>query len=128
MKTRKPFAKILFAGLLFGLVHGEGILHEAKFTSFAFASGYSVYRLLGSDAKKVVTFFASVDPDRDKPSVLKSYLAYFRIDSRGLMGTKDEIDAVVKEYGAKIRNRTVRFGGGLSCQPFNGFVSARSKR
>ena len=58
-------------------------------------------RLLGKDAGRVVTVFVSVDPGRDTPSVLKDYLSYFHMSSIGLTGTKNEIDAVVKEYGAK---------------------------
>jgi len=60
-----------------------------------------VYKLLGRDAENVVTIFVSVDPERDTPSVLKKYLEYFRLNSRGLTGTKDEIDVVVKQYGAR---------------------------
>jgi protein SCO1/2 len=60
-----------------------------------------VYKLLGSDAERAVTLFVSVDPGRDTPSVMKSYLAYFRLNSLGLTGTKEEIDKVVKQYGAK---------------------------
>src|ERR1700730_1395236 len=60
-----------------------------------------VYKLLDRDAGQVITLFVSVDPGRDKPTVLKSYLAYFRVNSLGLTGTKEEIDAVVKQYGAK---------------------------
>lgn len=58
-------------------------------------------KLLGNDANQVVTLFVSVDPGRDTPDVLKHYLDYFHLHSFGLTGTKDEIDAVVKQYGAK---------------------------
>jgi protein SCO1/2 len=60
-----------------------------------------VYKLLGANAEQVVTLFVSVDTDRDTPSVLKSYLAYFHLNSLGLTGTKARIDAVVNQYGAK---------------------------
>ena len=60
-----------------------------------------VYKALGGDADRVVTLFVSVDPDRDTTSVLKSYLAYFHMNAIGLTGTKTEIDAVVKRYGAR---------------------------
>lgn len=58
-------------------------------------------KLLGSDAERAVTLFVSVDPGRDTPDVLKSYLAYFHINSVGLTGTKEDVDAVVKQYGAR---------------------------
>jgi len=60
-----------------------------------------VSKLLGNDASTLMTLFVSVDPDRDKPEVLKSYLAYFRLNSIGLTGSKKEIDMVVAQYGAK---------------------------
>jgi protein SCO1/2 len=61
----------------------------------------NVYRLLGADKDRVVTLFVSVDPGRDTPAALKDYLAYFRINSIGLTGSKDEIDRVVNQYGAR---------------------------
>ena len=60
-----------------------------------------VFKQLGPDADKVVVVFVSVDPDRDTTNVLKNYLAYFRMRSIGLTGTKQEIDEVVKQYGAR---------------------------
>jgi len=58
-------------------------------------------KLLGNDADRVVTLFVSVDPGRDTPEVMKHYLEYFHLNSFGLTGTKDEIDEVVKQYGAR---------------------------
>jgi len=60
----------------------------------------SVYRHLGSEAKRVKTLYISVDPDRDTPEALKADLANFQIDALGLTGAKADIDKVVKEYGA----------------------------
>jgi Uncharacterized protein SCO1/SenC/PrrC, involved in biogenesis of respiratory and photosynthetic systems len=60
----------------------------------------SVYKSLGQKKSRVLTVFVSVDPARDTPEALKKYLAYFPINAAGLTGTKEEIDAVVKQYGA----------------------------
>jgi len=60
----------------------------------------SVYRKLGSDAKRVKTLYISVDPQRDTPAVLKEDLGSFELDALGLTGSKEEIDKVVKLYGA----------------------------
>ena len=57
--------------------------------------------MLGDDKEKVVILFVSFDPQRDTPSVLKNYLAYFHLNSIGLTGTKGQIDEVVNQYGAK---------------------------
>jgi len=95
----KPFhlsqlrGKVLF--LFFGYTHCP----DACPTTMAKLS--QVYKLLGRNASQVVTVFVSVDPHRDTSSVLKSYLAYFHMNAIGLTGTKEEIDVVVKEYGAK---------------------------
>jgi len=85
--------KVLF--LFFGYTHCP----DACPTTMAKLS--QVYKLLGRNASQVVTVFVSVDPHRDTSSVLKSYLAYFHMNAIGLTGTKEEIDVVVKEYGAK---------------------------
>src|SRR5262245_54040521 len=42
-----------------------------------------VYKVIGSDSKDVVTLLISLDPDRDTPAVLKSYLSYFHLNSIG---------------------------------------------
>jgi protein SCO1/2 len=57
--------------------------------------------MLGKDGGQVVTLFVSVDPQRDTAQVLRQYLAYFHMTSIGLTGSKEEIDEVVKQYGAK---------------------------
>ncbi len=61
----------------------------------------SVYRQLGSDAKRVKTLYVSVDPRRDTPPVLKADLRAFDLDALGLTGTKAQIDRVVAQYGAQ---------------------------
>lgn len=63
------------------------------------------YRAAGPDAAAIPTLFVSVDP-RDTPAVLKNYMSYFRaVPARGLTGTKDQIDAVVKQFGAHYQIR-----------------------
>ncbi|MGN6185841.1 MAG: SCO family protein [Thermoanaerobaculia bacterium] len=59
------------------------------------------YRKAGPHAREIPTLFVSVDP-RDTPDVLKRYLAYFSaVPAKGLTGSKAQIDAVVKQFGAK---------------------------
>lgn len=55
---------------------------------------------LGDKEKDVRVFFVSVDPERDKPEKLKTYLSFFELDSIGLTGKKEEIDPVVKSFQA----------------------------
>jgi len=61
----------------------------------------SVTRRLGEDRPKVKTLYISVDPERDTPEVLKADLDQFDLDALGLTGTREEVDQVVKQFGAK---------------------------
>jgi cytochrome oxidase Cu insertion factor (SCO1/SenC/PrrC family) len=61
----------------------------------------SVFKKLGPEREKVLAVFISVDPQRDTPQVLREYVKYFSSQTVALTGKKEEIDAVVKRYGAK---------------------------
>lgn len=56
---------------------------------------------LGPRGKDFQVVFVTVDPERDKPAVLKSYLssAAFPRGTIGLSGTSDQIAAIAKAYG-----------------------------
>jgi len=95
--TLTIIARSLHGGYRAGLVSCLGIL----LGTLIHVAGAAVALTAGRKANQVVTVFVSVDPGRDTTSVLKSYLAYFHMDSVGLTGTKEEIDVVVKPYGAK---------------------------
>mgnify|MGYP000232866526 CR=1 FL=1 len=51
-------------------------------------------------AANVQPIFVSVDPERDDPQKLAEYSAYFHPSLLGLTGKKEDIDRVVKAYGA----------------------------
>jgi protein SCO1/2 len=53
---------------------------------------------LGGAAHQVVPIFVTVDPGRDTPRVLKSYLAAFGPEFVGLTGPTGSIAAMAKEY------------------------------
>lgn len=55
-------------------------------------------RLLGADGDRVQGIFVSVDPERDTPGILKSYVESFGTGFIGLRGTPDEIKAVAREF------------------------------
>jgi protein SCO1/2 len=64
---------------------------------------------LGTEAEKIQPVFVSVDPERDTPEVLKSYVENFGPRLIGLTGTPEEIAAVAKSYRvyyAKAANQT----------------------
>ena len=53
---------------------------------------------MGAGADRIVPIFISIDPERDKPEVLKAYLSAFDPRFIGLTGTEDEIAATAKAY------------------------------
>lgn len=59
-----------------------------------------IFRAAGDRAAKARALFITVDPDRDTPEILKSYLGSFDPRIIGLTGTQAEIDAVVRAYRA----------------------------
>jgi protein SCO1/2 len=61
----------------------------------------SVFKQLGLVQEKALAVFISVDPQRDTQQVLREYVKYFSAHTVALTGKKEEIDAVVKQYGAK---------------------------
>jgi protein SCO1 len=61
----------------------------------------SVFKQLGPDRDKALAVFISVDPLRDTTEVLREYVKYFSAHTVALTGKQEEIDAVVKQYGAK---------------------------
>jgi protein SCO1/2 len=61
-------------------------------------------------AAKVVPIFITVDPDRDKPAVLKQYVAAFGPGLVGLTGTPAQIATAAKEYGASYQKQPATAG------------------
>ena len=53
---------------------------------------------LGADQDRIVPVFITIDPARDKPEVLKKYLASFGPRFVGLTGSDEQIAAVEKEF------------------------------
>jgi protein SCO1/2 len=50
------------------------------------------------DASKIQVLFASVDPERDTPEILRSYVPYFHPDFLGLYGTPDQVARAAREF------------------------------
>jgi protein SCO1/2 len=53
---------------------------------------------MGADAAKLNVVFVTVDPERDTPDLIKTYLSSFDPRIVGLTGTEAEIIAAAKEY------------------------------
>jgi protein SCO1/2 len=59
--------------------------------------------MLGPKAERIAPIFISIDPERDTPSQLASYVGSFHPRLVGLTGSQAEIDAVVKAYRVYVR-------------------------
>lgn len=60
-----------------------------------------VYKKLATGPREnnVQVVFVTVDPERDTPGVIKSYMAYFNKDFIGLTGTEEQIDSLATQIG-----------------------------
>lgn len=74
-----------------------GYTHCPDFCPASLLDISAVFKELGPD-KKVAALFVSVDPERDSPDILKTYLESF--DSRivGLTGDTQKIEAIAKAF------------------------------
>ena len=74
-----------------------GYTHCPDFCPTALFDISAVFKELGPD-KKVAALFVTVDPERDTPDVLKTYLENF--DSRiiGLTGDTKKVEAIAKSF------------------------------
>ena len=57
---------------------------------------------LNGDSEKVKVLFISVDPKRDTPDKLDSYVNYFNKNIIGLTGSTEEIAQVLDQYNGKV--------------------------
>jgi protein SCO1/2 len=58
----------------------------------------TVARELGPEASRMQVLFVTVDPERDKPEVLKQYVPAFHPSFLALSGTAEETARVAKEF------------------------------
>ncbi len=68
-----------------------------------------VKRSLGADGDRVQGVFVTVDPERDKPELLKAYMASFDPGFVALRGTPEQTQAAAKEFKvfyAKVPGKT----------------------
>lgn len=87
-----------FAGLptlvFFGFTHCPDICPTTLFEMS------QLFEELGPDARRAQALFITVDPERDTPEVIKSYLGSFHPSIQGLTGTPEQVAAVIKAYRA----------------------------
>lgn len=61
-------------------------------------------------ARKLVPVFITVDPERDTPAVLKSYVSAFGQPLVGLTGTPDAVSTAAKAYGVYYHKQATAAG------------------
>ncbi|RTL28175.1 MAG: SCO family protein [Burkholderiales bacterium] len=70
-----------------------------------------VRRRLGADGNRVQGVFVTVDPERDKASVLKAYLQGMDPTFVGLRGSLDQTEAVAREFKVFYQKVPTKNGG-----------------
>jgi protein SCO1/2 len=90
--------------LFFGFTHCPEICPTTLFE----AGGW--LEALGEDADNLNVVFVSVDPERDTPEVLATYMSAFDPRLIGLTGSPEEVAEVVKDY--RIYAQKVELDGG----------------
>ncbi len=66
---------------------------------------------LGSDPTRIVPIFITIDPARDKPAVLKTYLKSFGANFVGLTGSAKAVVNVTHEYRVYFAKHPLPGGG-----------------
>ncbi len=69
---------------------------------------------LDAQASDLSVLFVSVDPKRDTPEILESYVKYFNQNIIGLTGTTEQIGQVLAQY-----NASVSFSGNTDSDHYN---------
>lgn len=113
--THKPVAGITIGGAYEltdqngGTVTDQSFPDKYKLIYFGFTSCPAIcptemkkltqsLQLLGTKTDKIQPIFITVDPERDTPETLKTFLSLFDPRFIGLTGTKDKINAVIRDY------------------------------
>ncbi|HRY05437.1 MAG TPA: SCO family protein [Beijerinckiaceae bacterium] len=102
-----------------------GFTHCPEICPTTMADMAALMARLGPEAKDFRIYFVSVDPERDTPEVLRSYLASFEPNVVGLTGTPDEIAKVAKEF--RVYYRKVPLDGGDYTMDHSAFVYLMGK-
>lgn len=88
-----------------------GFTHCPDVCPMTMASLARAMELLGPRSERVQVLFVSVDPQRDTPDRLGSYLENFHPDFLGITGTEEEIRRVATAYGAFYQRRELEGEG-----------------
>lgn len=92
----KPVSDKQLAGKPFAMYFGYTFCPEVCPTTLLDLTRW--IKNLGPDADKLNYVFVSIDPERDTPKLLHSYLSSFDRHIRGFTGTPEQIAKIAREY------------------------------
>jgi protein SCO1/2 len=90
-----------------------GYTHCPEVCPTTLADLAQVLRKLGKDADKVQVLFVTLDPERDSPTLLASYVPYFEQSFLGLYGDQESTEKAAKSFGV-IYQKQSNGGGGYT--------------
>ncbi|MGB0481313.1 MAG: SCO family protein [Alphaproteobacteria bacterium] len=97
----QPITEAAFAGrptaLFFGFTHCPEICPVSLFEVSTLMDE------LGAEKRDLQAFFISVDPERDTPELMGSFIAPFRDNIRGITGPLPDIEALAGSWGVYIK-------------------------
>lgn len=82
-----------YAVLYFGFTHCPDICPTGLLTL-----GEALERLNPEISEKILPVFVTVDPNRDTPEVMRSYVQNFHPRLVGITGSEEQIDTIAKAY------------------------------
>ncbi|HRL22331.1 SCO family protein [Alcaligenes sp. SDU_A2] len=77
-----------------------GFTHCPDVCPTSLAQLHAAQQLLGQDAEKMQAIMISVDPQRDTPALLRTYLDAFSPDFVGLTGSADQLARTARSFKA----------------------------
>lgn len=109
--TGAPVTERTLAGKPSVLYFGYTFCPEACPTTLLDLSNW--IKKLGPDADKINYVFVTIDPERDTPAVMHTYLSSFDKRIRGFTGTPQGVAKIAHEYRVYYRKRPTDDGGYL---------------
>jgi protein SCO1/2 len=104
----QPITEAAFRGhpsvVFFGFTHCPEVCPTTLFEM----SGW--LKRLGEEGKNIHAYFVSIDPERDTPEVMNTYVSNFSDRILGITGAPDKVHAMAKSFG--IYWKKVDTGGG----------------
>lgn len=100
-----------------------GYTHCPDICPTTLANLAAVAASLGKQESQVQVLFVTLDPDRDKPALLASYLPFYRPGFLGLWGDEAATAAVARAFGVYYQKRDFGSAAGYSLDHTSGIFA-----